>query len=75
MQELYGFMAQANATLDESLEEEAPALGSAHGGSQPPSVKATPRSLPSAEARELAWGATNAFWVPLRKARHAHALS
>lgn len=50
MQELYSFMAGANATLDESLEEgeQGPlsAVASMRGSS---SVKATPRGLPSSE--------------------------
>lgn len=50
MQELYSFMDAANSTLDAGLEEDAGNLSpssSLRGGSLPPSLKATPRSLPS----------------------------
>ena len=51
MTELYSFMATANSTLDESLENEPPSsISSLHGSSLPASAKATPRGLPSAEA-------------------------
>ncbi len=48
--ELYSFMDAANSTLDAALEEDASSLSasaSLRGGSLPPSLKATPRSLPS----------------------------
>lgn len=48
--ELYSFMDAANSTLDAALEEDPSSLspsGSLRAGSLPPSLKATPRSLPS----------------------------
>lgn len=51
MQELYAFMATANATLDESLEDDGgPLSASASLRSGHLSTKSTPRGLPSAEA-------------------------
>lgn len=51
MQELYSFMATANSTLDERLEEDDTGLSAIMSAlSLPGSVKSTPRDLPSAEA-------------------------
>lgn len=53
-QELYAFMGSANATLDESLDSSPSSLASVSSmgsGSLPPSLRATPRGLPSVEAR------------------------
>lgn len=59
MQELYTFMASANATLDASLEDDAgplSAMASLRTSSLPPSAKATPRGLPSTEVGSAAGG-------------------
>jgi hypothetical protein len=54
VRELYAFMATAKATLDESLEEgdegALSAVASTRSASLPPSAKATPRGLLTAEA-------------------------
>jgi len=72
--ELYTFMETANATLDESLEEdEEPlsAMASLRAASLPPSVKATPRGLPSGEVSNCCCARLHCavhllFWALLR---------
>lgn len=55
VQDLYAFMHSANATLDSSLEEDSSPQSTARRGSMlVSSIKATPRGLPSAEARAVA---------------------